>query len=236
MRFPKETRALIQEAAPNRVTIKWPAGERGPKVGKTYAVQSLEERTDHPEREHNRREYHPETHREVMAGMHRRRHGEEAPNAPDPKPLSRSRRGCDRILVLAADVADGPGFVAEVVVFEDPDPVVYLPTKAKVRGGDKNAALATLTGAPLEAEEGNSAPVPTETEPEQMPPKRSRREREEEEHALAIEHRLSVDQASIMRAEQDLADQRKRGKSGTLAQMALEKAKRRAAESASEAA
>lgn len=219
MRFDSETRAKIQQAAPNPVTITWPKGERQPIAGRTYLVQSLEEKEKHAERERNRREHHPETHREVMAGMYARRYNEEMPNAPKPKPLSRKRAGCERIYVIATDVLGETEFEAKVVLYEDPDPVLHLHLDHKPQ---------VPASAPRFDDEHPGPSTAIEYEPEQRPVIRSRREREEEETALRQEHKASVDRAKVIEYEQKLNERRKQGKPAPLQEAAIARAKRRA--------
>jgi len=218
LRFDSATRALIHEASPNPATITWPKGEREPKIGRTYLIQSFEEKRDHADRELARRENHPETHREVMAGMHKRHHGKESPNAPKPKPLSRKRAGCERIYVISRTILD-QGWEAKVVLYEDPDPILHLPIKARA------GAIA-----PRFEEEDAGPSTATELEPEQRPHLMSRREREEAEEALRLEHSVSVDMAKAIKIEQSLNERRKRRRPAPLQEAAIARAKRRAAD------
>lgn len=216
MRFPKETRALIHEAAPHVVTIPWPAGSE-PKEGGIYWVQSAED----AEAERKRREHSPDTCSEVLAGMHRRHYGEDPPTQrkrrrPTRGPLA----GSERIRVIATEVQE-IGWTALVELYEDPDPVRHLRVKAKVPAGPNPV---------------DGFAEPTEVEPEQLPPIRSRQERLEAEEAMRIAHEASVDRASVFRAERKLIAQRRKGKRSKLAEEAVQRAKRRAAENPSDRA
>lgn len=215
MRFPKDTRALIAKAAPNPITIEWPKGEREPKIGRTYIVQSFEEKRDHQKREHARRENEPESCAEVMAGMYARRYGEESPNAPKPKPLSRQRAGSERIYVIDAEIQD-KGWLAKVVLYDDPDPIRHTGIKASVAATE-----------PRFADEKPGPSNATETEPEKVVLLPSRRQREEEEDALRIEHAGSVDMAKVLKIEQGLNQRRKERKPAPLQEAAIARAKRR---------
>lgn len=211
MRFPKETRALILEAAPHPATIPWPPGSPQPQSGRLYWVQNAEDL----EAEHKRREESPDTHAEVMEGMAKR-----AGVAVATKPKKRRRNtraplaGSQRIYVIATDVVGKTAWSAKVVVYTDPDPVLHSQIKAKVPAGPH----------PLF---GHQEKV--ELEYEQLPPERSRIE---EEDALRIEHKASVDRSTVMKAEQHLANLRKRGKRSTQAEQAVARAKKREIESA----
>lgn len=219
MRFPKETRALIHAAGTNPVTVPWPSGAGEPKEGRLYWVQNEEDVEEQERKAKLRREYSPETHAEVLAGMHRRLYGTESPVKARKRrraSTGRPQSGDDRILVIASAVVGKTDWEAKVVVHEDPDPVRHLGIKTKVPGGQ------VLAGTDEEFTQA------TELEPEQIAPPRSRRQREEEEDALRIEHKASIDQAEILKAEQHLLDQRRRGKTGTLAEAALARARRRA--------
>jgi hypothetical protein len=207
MRFPKETRALIHEAAPHPARIPWPAGSE-PTTGRLYWVQSAEDL----EAERKRREDSPDTCAEVLAGMRRRLN----PNEPVSTPKRRRRNpraplaGSERIRVIDAEIKE-VGWEALVEVYEEPDPVRHLRVKAKVPAGPN----------PIEGYQ-----EPTEIEPEQLPPIRRRLE---EEEALRIAHAASIDHASVIKAEQKLLDQRRRGRRSKLAEEAVQRAKKRAA-------
>lgn len=207
MRFPKETRALILEAAPHPATIPWPPGSPQPHSGRLYWVQNAEDL----EAEHKRREESPDTHAEVIAGMKRR-----AGLAVATKPKRRRRNtraplaGSQRIYVIATEPVGKTAWSAKVVVYEDPDPIRHLQIKTKVPAGPN----------PFTAEQEK-----VETEPEQLPTERSRIE---EEDALRIEHKASVDRSTVMKAEQHLANLRKRGKTSKQAEQAVARAKKRA--------
>jgi hypothetical protein len=221
MRFDSETRAKIHKAAPNPVTIIWPKGERPPQTGRVYWLQSIEDIEEAERKEKARREYSPETHAEVIAGMHRRRYRSEPPNPPKPprhrRTAPRPKAGDPRILVIASDVVGKTSFEAKVVIYEDPDPVLHLRTKGSVGACE-----------PRFADERPGPSTAIELEPEQIQSHRSRRQREEEEDALRVEHALSVDLAKAMKVEQSLADRRKRGRPAPLQEQAIARAKRRA--------
>lgn len=215
MRFCKETRALIYDAEPHPVTIPWPPGAPEPQKGRVYWLQSEEDAKEAERKAKTRREYSPETCAEVLVGMHLSWYGTE----PEAKPKKRRRRsirrprsGDPRIFVIDVAILD-KGWEAKVALYEDPDPVRHLGVKAKVPAGPN----------PID---GFQEKTQLESEPILVLP--SRRRREEEEDALQIEHKASVDHAEIIKAEQRLLDQRRRGKTGTLAEAAVAKAKRRA--------
>jgi hypothetical protein len=216
VRFPKDTRALIYEAAPHPVTIQWPIGEREPQKGRIYWLQSKEEAEEAEKKAEARREHSPETHAEVMAGMHRRHYGEE-PERPKKKrrrgeTASRPKANDPRLMVLDKTILD-VGWEVKVTLYEDPDPVNHLRVKATVPAGPN----------PIDG-----SPEPTETEPEQIIPKPSRTRRLEEEEALKIEHKASADHSEVFKAEQKLANQRRKGKRSKLAEEAAMRARRRA--------
>lgn len=215
MRFPKETRALIQGAAPHSVTIPWPAGEREPQKGRLYWLQSIEDAKEAEEKEKRAREHSPETCREVMAGMHRRRHGKDPESFKPkkrPRSIARPKAGDDRITVIDTTILD-IGWEAKVALYVDPDPVNHSGVKARVPAGPNPIF-------------GHNEP--TETEPEQIVSSASRSRRLEEEEALKLEHRASVDHSAAMKAEQTLLNQRRRGKRSKLKEEATTRALRRA--------
>lgn len=215
MRFPKGTRAAIQEGAPNPVTIQWPSDARQPQPHKLYWLQkSNEEIAEEQKRALAKRQAEPETHREVMAEMHRRKHGSypSGYKFPDIEDVGRPKKGDDRVIVLKAEIQE-KGWTATVALYEDPDPIRHLGVKTKVPAGDS----------PFDGSYELA-----EYEPEQIVAPKSRREREEEEEVLRIEHKASVDHSEIMKAEQRLLDQRRKGKPGKLAAVAIERAHRRA--------
>jgi len=210
MRFDKDTRTLIYEAAPNAATIRWPAGAAEPQKGRVYWMQSLED----AEREKERMEYSPPGHRDVMARMHLHFHGEWPQDYKPAKRKGKRRKPDDVILVLDVKILDR-GWEATVAVFEDPDPVGHTGLKTKI-GAQPH---------PTDKEFGS---LPTELEPEEMWAPKTRRQREEEDSALKAEHAASVDHAELLRAEKRQADQRRKGRGGMLQQEALERARRRA--------
>lgn len=218
MRFDKETRALIHEAAPHPVTITWPKGEREPRKGRIYWLQSKEDAEEADKKAKARREHSPETHAEVMAGMHRRRYDKE-PDRPKKKrrrqeTSARPRAGDLRIMVIDTEILK-EGWEALVALYEDPDPVNHAGIKARVPSGPN----------PIDPEFGYEV---TQTEPEQIVKPPSRARRLEEEEALKIAHKASVDYASVFRAEQKLLNQRRKGKRSILAEQAVQRARKRA--------
>jgi hypothetical protein len=209
MRFDKETRAKIQEAAPGSATIKWPTGAGQPEKGRPYRMQALED----VEKTERRLEHSPPTCADVMAQMHRKRYGKWPDGYKSPKPkLRRPTKEDPCILVLEVSALDR-GYEATVALFEDPDPTRHTGLKAKVPAGPH----------PLF---GHQEKV--ETEAEQIITVRSRSEREDAEDALKIEHEASVDHSKIATAERKLSNERRRGKSGIQAARALERARKRA--------
>lgn len=217
MRFDKETRAKIQEAAPGSATIKWPTGAGQPETGRPYRMQAIED----VEKAEGRLEHSPPTCADVMAQMHKQRYGRWPEGYKPPKPkLRRPTKEDPCILVLEVSVLER-GWEATVALFEDPDPVRHTGLKTKVPAGPH----------PLF---GHQEKV--ETEAEQIITAPSRSEREDAEDALKIEHAASVDEAEIAKAARKLAEQRRKGKSGKQAQVALERARRRADLASAEAA
>lgn len=223
MRFPKETRALIHQADGNAITITWPPGAGEPQKGRLYWLQSEEQAKEAERREKARREASPDTHAEVLAGMHRRRYGTEPPppasiptvSGKPKKVRAKSARptACDeRILVIDTTILE-VGWEAKVVIYEEADPVNHLRLATKVPSGAN----------PIDGFQ-----EPTELEPEHIPHRRSRREREEDEDALRTEHEVSVDRSKILDAEERLRRQRRKGKPGKLALSALDRARKRA--------
>jgi hypothetical protein len=209
MRFNKEARTLIHEAHPSPATIPWPSNAPQPEPGKLYWLQNEED----AKQEKERREYSPPTCAEVMADMHNRLH----PGKPKRKakhrrrPTGRPTAGDPRIKVLDVEILE-KGWEATVALYEDPDPVNHLRMKARIPAGPN----------PIEGYQ-----EPTETEPEQIISKPSRARREEEEQAIKIEHKASLDRSTIMKAEQKLLDQRRKGKPGRLAKAAVDRARKR---------
>jgi hypothetical protein len=217
MRFDKETRAKIQEAAPGSATIKWPTGAGQPEKGRPYRMQAIED----VEKAEGRLEHSPPICADVMAQMHKNRYGKWPDGYKPPKPkLRRPTKEDPCILVLEVSVLDR-GWEATVALFEDPDPVRHTGLKTKVPAG-------------LHPIFGHNEQV--ETEPEQLITAPSRSEREDAEDALKIEHEASVDHSKIATAERKLSNERRRGKSGTQAARALERAKKRAVLVSAEAA
>ncbi len=214
MRFDKETRTAIHEASPNAVTIRWPAGATQPERDRVYWLQSAEELEKENER--------LDTCAEVLAEMHKRRYGRAKPTSKKKRRRTRNRptKGDPCILVEEVTILDR-GWEATVRLHHPAEPEPHLRLPARVPGGPD----------PL-----SGFYVPTELEPQRMDPTQSRSEREDAERALRIEHKASVDESEIGKAERKLQDQRRRGKSGKLAKAAVERAKRRASLASAEIA
>lgn len=215
MRFDKETRAAIYEAAPDPATFRWPSGAGEPEKGGIYYLQSLEDAKEAEEKAKRRREYSPPTHADVLAHMHEHFYKQKPPGYKPPprrRTARRPRKGDPCIRVLSVTILER-GWEVKAALFEDPDPVRHTGIKAKVPAGPN----------PIDRFH-----EPTELEPEGIVLPQSRREREEEEEALKVEHAASVDQAEVFRAERRLKEQRRKGKPGKLAAAALERARRRA--------
>jgi len=215
MRFDKETRTEIREAAPGAVTVKWPAGAEEPQKGRTYRVQSLEEY----KRAKKERIESPDTCREVLAQMHESHYGKK----PDGYKPPRRRRLATRPLtdedcIIVLDIAAvGPvgrnQWEATVALHEEADPVRHLHMNARVPAGPHLF---------------ENLHEKAETEPEQIVVAPSRTEREDEDEALRAEHIASVDPAEVARLERKLSSERRRGKPGKRTKRALERARRRA--------
>lgn len=209
MRFDKETRAAIQEAAPGSATIKWPSGAGQPEKRRVYRMQAIED----VQKAKGRLEHSPPSCADVMALMHKNRYGKWPEGYKPPKPKLR-RPSKEDPCILVLDVEDlEPGWGATVVMYEDADPVRHTGLKTKVPAGPHPIF-------------GHQEKV--ETEQEHILTAPSRREREDAEDALKIEHEASVDQSKIATAERKLSNERRRGRSGTQAARALERAKKRA--------
>lgn len=208
MRFDKETRTQIQEAAPGSATIKWPTGAKTPEKGGVYRLQSLEAL-----REAKEKAAEPITCREVLAEMHKARYGD-YPEGYKPKArrVRTTRAGDPFIKVLDVEILDR-GFKATVALYEDPDPRRHTGLKTRVPAGPD----------PI-----SGIYEKVETEPEQIIAAPSRSEREDTETALEIEHKASVDNAEIAKAARKLTNERRRGRRGTQAERALERARKRA--------
>jgi hypothetical protein len=215
MRFDKETRTQIREAAPGAVTIKWPAGAEEPQKGRTYRVQSLEEY----KRAKEERIESPDTCREVLAQMHERPYGKKPEGYKPPRRRRLATRALteeDRIIVLDVEPIGPVGrnqWEATVALHEPVDPIRHLRVKARVPAGPH----------PIEGHHEKA-----ETEPEQIIAAPSRTEREDEDEALRVEHVASIDSAEIARLERKLTSERRRGKPGNRTRIALERAKKRA--------
>lgn len=210
MRFDKDTRTKIHEAAPNSVTIKWPAGAAEPQKGRVYWLQSLED----AEREKERAQYSPPKQVDVLAAMHFHFYHRWPEGYKPTKRKGKRRKPDDVILVLDVKILDR-GWEATVALFEDPDPVRHTGLKTKVQGGSH----------PIDKEMGS---VATELEPEKMLVPPSRRKREEQEDVLAFEHEASVDGKRIAEKERTVHNLRRRGKRSLLAEAAVERARKRA--------
>ena len=209
MRFDKETRAAIQEAAPGAVTIRWPTGAAQPEKDRTYRMQALED----VEKAEARLEHSPPKHADVMARMYFKHHGRWPEGYEPPKPkLSRPSKDDPCIKVLDVAVLDR-GWEATVALFEPADPHRHTGLKTKVPAGPHPIF-------------GHNEKV--ETEQEQIIVAPSRSEREDAANALEIEHKASVDHAEITKAARKLADERRRGRRGVQAEKALERARKRA--------
>ena len=211
MRFDKDTRTLIHEAAPASVTIRWPAGAAEPQKGRAYWLQSKED----AERERERLTYSPPKQADVLAAMHLHFYKKLPEGYKPSKRKGHRRKPDDVIMVLDVTILDR-GWEATVALYVDPDPVLHTGLKTKVQGGPN----------PLGKELGS---VPTELEPEKILVPLSRREREEQEDVLAFEHEASVDQKKIAEKTRTVHNLRRRGKRSKLAEIAVERAKRRAA-------
>lgn len=223
MRFPQETCAAIHEAYPNPITVPWPTGEAEPQKGRVYRLQKDEEVKAREQKAKDRRDYSPETHAEVMAKMEATWYGTKPRKVRKKKKRRQTGRSLGDALIMVIDTepVGPPGRnqfeVKAVLYMGDPDPVRHTGLKTKVRGGPDPITKA------FEA---------TELEPEEMVVARSRREREQSEDAIAIEHRISVDPAEeVARAERHVKRLREQGKRSTLAEQAVERAKRRFARS-----
>lgn len=222
MRFDKEARASVLEAAPGTATIRWPAGEAEPEKDRVYRMQSAEELADAEEKAKRKREAHPETHAEVMAQMHRRRYGKLPDGYEPPKRKRRSRPRTDdpRIRVVGVTILQR-GWEATVELYEHPDPPRHLHIKTKVPAGPD----------PIDGR-----PEKVELEPEQILIAPSRSEREDEEESLRVECIASADRAELGRLERKLASERRKGKSAKRTQKALERARRRVEQGEAEVA
>lgn len=214
MRFPKETRALIHKAGSNPVTIPWPPGAAQPEPGKNYWLQSLEDQ----EKAEARRS--PETCADALADMYERQYGKKRKRKKKRRRRSvlRPKAGDPRIRVLEAEIQE-VGWEATVELYEVIDPVLHTGLKTRVKAG-KNASF--------QGELYEPEILPTETEPEQITPKQSHQRRLELEDALKTEHEASMDKAKLIAAERKVADLRRKGKRSTVAEMAVERARRRA--------
>lgn len=209
MRFDKETRAAIQEAAPGSATIKWPTGAGQPEKHRAYRMQAIED----VQKAEGRLEHSPPTCADVMAQMHKQRYGKWPEGYKPPKPkLRRPTKEDPCIIVLDVSVLDR-GWEAAVAMFEDPDPVRHTGLKTKVPAGPH----------PIFGHQ-----EPTETEFEEIVIAPSRSEREDTEDALKIEHEASVDQSKIATAARKLDNERRRGRKVIQASRALERARKRA--------
>lgn len=213
MRFDKKTRAAIHLASPETVVIDWPSTSEAPAKGKKYRL--LKEQAPPPD-DAPKKEVTPETPRcrDVLAEMHKKRHGSYPKDYKKPRVKRKSLAGAMRILVedVQGDAAVGWKATVRLVT----DPVQHVRMKAKVPAGPD-----PITG----------QQEPTETEPEQTPLQRSRTERVEEEEALKLEHKASVDQAVALNAERDVRRAAGKKKPGGLSLAAAERARRRAEQS-----
>jgi hypothetical protein len=210
MRFDKETRTKIHEAAPNSVTIRWPAGAAEPQKGRVYWLQSLED----AQREKERLEYSPPKQADVLAAMFLHFYHRWPEGYKPSKRKGKRRRPDDVIMVLDVNILDR-GWEARVALYQDPDPVLHTGLKTKVQGGSH----------PIDKELGT---VATELEPEKILVPQSRREREEHEDVLEFEHDASVDEKRIAEKARTVHNLRRRGKRSVLAEAAVERARKRA--------
>jgi hypothetical protein len=220
MRFPKDTVAAIHDAAPYSTKIRWPAGAAEPQKNRVYWLQVEEEEKAAEEKAKRRSEYSPETHADVLAWMHFRRYGK-WPVGYKPKKAKTVRKRPDEVvLVIDFEVAGKQGWDATVAIFEDPDPIRHTGLKTRVQGGSSTLFL---------GEDREPAVEPTEMEPEKILVPLSRSERERQEDVLEFEHDASVDEKKIAEQERKVHNLRRRGKRTTLAEAAVERAKKRAA-------
>jgi len=210
MRFDKETRAAIQEAAPGAATIRWPVGVAQPEKGRVYRMQAIEE----IEKAERRLEDSPPTCADVMAQMYRNRYGYWPDDYEPPKPKLRRPTKDDPCIKVLDVAALDRGWEATVALFEPADPIRHTGLKTKVGAGPHPIF-------------GHQEKVETEAEQIIAPPTRS--EREDAEDALEIEHKVSVGSAEIAKTERKLANERRRGRRGVQAERALERARKRAA-------
>ena len=209
MRFDRETRAKIQEAAPGAATIRWPTGAAQPEKDRVYRMQASED----IEKAEMRLEHSPPKCADVLAQMHFKRHGTWPEGYEPPKPkLRRPTKDDPCIKVLDVAMLDR-GWEATVTLFEPADPIRHTGIKAKVPAGPH----------PIFGHHEQ-----TETEAEQIVTAPSRSEREDAEEALAIEHKASVDHAEVAKAARKLANERRRGRRGVQAERALKRARKRA--------
>jgi len=187
MRFPKETRAAIREATA-AVTIDWPKGQGSPEQGKVYRLQRSSEEIAEIQRIAQRaRQERPETHREVMAEMYRRHHGEYPPDYEPPK-VERPALSELRIKVLEVEIQER-GWKATVIQWEEPDPVHGAGVKARHRQPEGVGTLATF-GEPLTEGEPER---PSHDIEDQLTRETRRQERAPVEAAIAvIEEQLDV--------------------------------------------
>jgi len=217
VRFDKETRALVHEAAPEPTTIPWPLAAGEPKRGRLYWVQAERTTEEEQARANAKLDREPDTCAEVMAGMLRRRPDREAKETPKSKrrglePTERPKEGDPRLMVLDVEVLER-GFAAKVVLYVNYDPVHHLRVPAVVPAGPD-----PFTGM-FET---------TETEPEQMLEPFSLRRRAEQEDALKLEHKASIDSAELDRAEKHLRVLREQGKPTAMAEISARRARKRA--------
>lgn len=214
MRFDADTCQAIHDATPGSATIRWPAGAEQPEPGRVYWMQSRESL----ERAEAMRDERSETCREAMAKMYRRRYGR-WPDGYKPrrkKSVGRPKNGDPMIKVVAVTILE-VGWEAEVTLFEDPDPRRHTGLKTRVPAG-------------LNPIDGFAEKVELESEQmvEELSPVVAARRRAEEKDALKTEHEASIDQTKIAEAERSLADQRRRGKTGDLQRVAIERSRKRA--------
>jgi hypothetical protein len=210
LRFDKKTRAAIHKASPETVVIDWPSTSEAPAKGKKYRL--LKEQAPPPDDEPTKEPVREAPRcRDVMAEMHKGRHGRYPDGYKKPRVKRKSLSGAMRILVEGVEDDAAVGWKATVRLVTDP--VQHVRMKAKVPAGPD----------PITGEQ-----EPTETEPEHLPLQRSRTERVEEEEALKLEHKASVDRAVALAAVREARRKVGKKKPGGLSMAAAERAVRRA--------
>ncbi|HEX6456256.1 MAG TPA: hypothetical protein VF009_07020 [Solirubrobacterales bacterium] len=134
------------------MTIAWPMGQRQPEEGKVYRVQRSSEEIAEVQRiELRARQERPETHREVLAEMYRRHHGEYPEGYEPPKPEKSNGQTELQIKVLEVEILP-KGWAAKVMQWEEPDPVHGAGVKARHYHPDGPTTLQTYGQAVTEGE------------------------------------------------------------------------------------